>query len=71
MPATTTTPSATAKSGLELHRQTRLENVDLFLRRPLGGGAEAVGAPTFDLLELMIYVGTDAGVIYGIHYPLP
>jgi outer membrane protein assembly factor BamB len=37
----------------------------------LGSGAEAVGAPTFDLLELMIYVGTDAGVIYGIHYPLP
>jgi len=34
LPATTTTPSATAKSGLELHRQTRLENVDLFLRRP-------------------------------------
>jgi outer membrane protein assembly factor BamB len=34
----------------------------------LGTGAAAVGAPTLDLLKRMIYVGTDAGVVYGVTY---
>ena len=37
----------------------------------LGSGAGAVGAPSLDLREIMIYVGTDEGVIYGVQYPLP
>jgi len=37
----------------------------------LGDGGGAVGAPTVDLLNSMIYVGTDQGVIYGVEFPLP
>ena len=37
----------------------------------LGDGSAAVGAPTLDLLNLMLYVGTDAGIVYGVAYPLP
>jgi len=37
----------------------------------LGDGSGAVGAPTLDLPKSMIYVGTDAGIIYGVSYPLP
>lgn len=32
----------------------------------LGDGSSAVGMPTVDLLNLMFYVGTDQGVIYGV-----
>ncbi len=37
----------------------------------LGDGGGAVGAPTVDLLNSMIYVGTEQGVIYGVVFPLP
>jgi outer membrane protein assembly factor BamB len=37
----------------------------------LGDGTFAVGAPTMDVLTSMIYVGTDAGVVYGVAFPLP
>jgi outer membrane protein assembly factor BamB len=37
----------------------------------LGSGSAAVGAPSFDVLESMVYVGTDEGVIYAVQYPLP
>jgi outer membrane protein assembly factor BamB len=37
----------------------------------LGDGGGAVGVPTVDLLNSMIYVGTDQGVIYGVEFPLP
>ena len=37
----------------------------------LGDGGAAVGAPTLNLLDSMIYVGTDEGVIYGVLYPIP
>ena len=37
----------------------------------LGDGTAAVGAPTMDLLNSMIYVGSDEGVIYGVEFPLP
>jgi outer membrane protein assembly factor BamB len=37
----------------------------------LGDGGAAVGAPAMDVLKSMIYVGTDAGVIYGVVFPLP
>lgn len=37
----------------------------------LGDGSAAVGAPTMDLLKMLIYVGTDAGVVYGVTFPLP
>jgi outer membrane protein assembly factor BamB len=36
----------------------------------LGEGTAAVGVPALDLLNSMIYVGTDEGVIYGVQ-PLP
>ncbi len=37
----------------------------------LGDGSAAVGAPTMDLLHMLIYVGTDAGVVYGVKFPIP
>ena len=37
----------------------------------LGDGSAAVGAPTMDLLKMLLYVGTDAGVVYGVTFPLP
>ena len=37
----------------------------------LGGGGSAVGVPAFDVVNRVIYVGTDAGVIYAIEYPFP
>ena len=37
----------------------------------LGDGSGAVGAATMDLLNLMLYVGTDAGIVYGVAFPLP
>jgi len=36
----------------------------------LGLGTAAVGAPTLDIVKSMIYVGTDAGIIYGVLYPI-
>ncbi|MGH9389246.1 MAG: hypothetical protein ACRD1Z_06480, partial [Vicinamibacteria bacterium] len=37
----------------------------------LGLGNAAVGAPTMDLINSMIYVGTEAGIVYAVSYPLP
>jgi outer membrane protein assembly factor BamB len=37
----------------------------------LGIGAAGVGAPTMDILKLMIYVGTEEGVVYGVRFPIP
>ena len=37
----------------------------------LGDGTAAVGTPALDLLNNMVYVGTDQGVIYGVRLPLP
>ncbi len=37
----------------------------------LGDGTAAVGVPSIDLLNSMVYVGTDQGVIYGVLLPLP
>ena len=38
---------------------------------PLGDGLAAVGAPAIDYPNNMIYVGTDAGIIYAVQLPLP
>ena len=37
----------------------------------LGDGSAAVGAPTMDLVKMLIYVGTDAGVVYAVTFPIP
>ncbi len=37
----------------------------------LGDGSASVGVPAGDILNSMIYVGTDEGVIYGVLFPLP
>ena len=37
----------------------------------LGDGGSGVGSPTFDLLNGMIYVGTEDGVFYGVVTPVP
>jgi len=37
----------------------------------LGESNTVVGSPSLDLRDLMIYVGTDAGVIYAVDFPLP
>jgi len=36
----------------------------------LGAGNAAVGSPAFDVVNDVIYVGTEAGVIYAIDWPL-
>jgi len=40
------------------------------IRVQLGNGLLAVGVPSVDILNSMIYVGTDEGMIYGINFPL-
>lgn len=40
-------------------------------RVQLGDGSSAVGVPSVDIVNSMIYVGTDEGVIYGVTFPLP
>jgi hypothetical protein len=37
----------------------------------LGDGGSAVGMPAFDVLSYLFYVGTDAGVVYAVSYPIP
>ena len=37
----------------------------------LGDGTAAVGPPTMDVLNRMLYVGTSQGIIYGVLFPLP
>ena len=37
----------------------------------IGDGSAAVGTPTFDVVNHVIYVGTDEGVIRAIAYPFP
>ncbi len=54
----------------------RLHQLDRVLPLPtanvvLGDGSAAVGSPSVDLLNSMVYVGTDQGVIYGVLLPLP
>lgn len=39
-------------------------------RVQLGDGLSAVGVPTADILKSMIYVGTDAGIVYGVLFPI-
>jgi outer membrane protein assembly factor BamB len=39
-------------------------------RVKLGDGASAVGVPAVDILKSMIYVGTEAGIVYGVVFPL-
>jgi uncharacterized repeat protein (TIGR01451 family)/CSLREA domain-containing protein len=38
---------------------------------PLGDALAGVGAPSFDVPNALIYVGGEAGVIYGVQYPFP
>jgi hypothetical protein len=35
------------------------------------GTPASVGAPSLDLLNSVIYVGTDGGIIYAVDFPLP
>lgn len=37
----------------------------------LGDGTSIVGPPMIDLLNSMIYVGTEEGIIYAVSFPLP
>ena len=45
--------------------------VETLTRAQLGDGSSAVGVPSVDIVNSMIYVGTDEGVIYGVTFPLP
>jgi outer membrane protein assembly factor BamB len=38
---------------------------------PLAGPSVTIGAPAFDVFGNMIYVGSDAGVIYAVQAPIP
>jgi hypothetical protein len=54
----------------------RLHELDLSQTPPtertvvLGGTPAVIGAPSYDTAEGMIYVGSDAGVLYGVPAPL-
>lgn len=37
----------------------------------LGDGTAAIGSPSYDVLHSLLYVGSDAGVVYGVSLPLP
>jgi hypothetical protein len=37
----------------------------------LGSGASVVGSPAYDSAHNLVYVGTDAGIIYAVQVPLP
>ncbi len=37
----------------------------------LGDGLSGVGAPSFDVVNDLVYVGTEEGVIYAVEYPFP
>lgn len=37
----------------------------------LGAGTAGVGSPSFDYASSMVYVGNEAGAIYGVSVPLP
>jgi outer membrane protein assembly factor BamB len=39
-------------------------------RVKLGDGLSVVGVPGVDILKSMIYVGTDAGIVYGVRFPI-
>ncbi len=52
--------------------QIDANNPALFTTATLGDGSPTtVGAPSLDLLNSVIYVGTDAGIIYAVDFPLP
>jgi outer membrane protein assembly factor BamB len=38
---------------------------------PLGDGTASVGSPTLDVFNNLIYVGTEAGIVYAVEVPLP
>jgi outer membrane protein assembly factor BamB len=38
---------------------------------PLGDGTGVVGAPTYDSVNDLVYVGTDAGIYYAVASPIP
>jgi len=37
----------------------------------LGAGDAAVGSPAFDVVNNVVYAGTEAGVVYAVSWPLP
>ena len=37
----------------------------------LGDGSAALGAPTLDTTHNLVYVGSDAGIVYAVQMPLP
>ena len=43
----------------------------LVTRVRLGDGSAAVGAPTYDAANNVVYVGTVAGIVYAVVPPLP
>ena len=52
--------------------QIDANNPALITSATLGDGSPtSVGAPSLDLLNSVIYVGTDAGIIYAVDFPLP
>ncbi len=55
----------------QLHQLDVTDPATMSFSVTLGDGLAAVGMPTMDLMNWMIYVGTDQGVIYGVEFPLP
>jgi len=59
----------------------RLYQLDVTLANPatppavksvtLGDGSAAIGAPTLDTAYNLVYVGSDAGIVYAVQLPLP
>ncbi len=51
--------------------QIDANNPAMITSATLGDGTQSVGAPSLDLLNSVIYVGTDGGIIYAVDFPLP
>jgi glucose/arabinose dehydrogenase/outer membrane protein assembly factor BamB len=72
-PATATAPARLYFGGGD----QKLHEVDLSQSPPvektivLGTVPAVIGAPTFDTARGLVYVGSDAGVVYAIETPLP
>ncbi|HEV7240986.1 MAG TPA: S8 family serine peptidase [Thermoanaerobaculia bacterium] len=55
----------------KLYELTNLNTFAVTKSVTLGSGANAVGSPSYDFMNNLVYVGTDAGKLYAVKVPLP